>query len=156
MMDYPGVIPPTPVERASLRLAANAEGLAELKKRGHAPGGSYHKYPDFEALDEKMMERDSRKCLAAAKKEIESERKVHKCYICGRRDLPRYSKWFVLWAVVFVGVWLYAPEVHPDAPIFGVLGALAAGAAFGAGMHEAVKPDDESELRGKFNKTSHS
>ena len=54
-MYYPGDIPPTPEERAALRLAANAGWLARAKKNGHAPGGPYQKYPDWEALDEKRM-----------------------------------------------------------------------------------------------------
>jgi hypothetical protein len=50
-MYYPGDVPPTPEERAELRLAANASWLVRAKKNGHAPGGVYHKYPDFEALE---------------------------------------------------------------------------------------------------------
>jgi len=41
-----------------------------------------------------MMERDNQKTLAAAGRSIESERKAHKSYICGRQDLPRMARWF--------------------------------------------------------------
>jgi hypothetical protein len=157
-MNYPGDVPPTPEERAALRLAANAGRLARAKKSGHAPGGAYHKYPDFEALDEKLMADDNRKALAAAEKAIAGERKTHKCYICGRRDAPRYARWFGLWAAGFLAVWLYLsdnPRLGNDAPIFGLLGVAAIGAAFGAGIYESIKPEDEQELRKKFNETSH-
>ena len=153
-MDYPGDVPPSPEERAALRLAANAAWLARAKERGHAPDGIYREHPDVERHNEQMMERDNRNALAAAMKAIEAERKARKCYICGRRDPPRYARWFALWAAGLLGLGLYAYRV-PDAAFLGYLGAAAAGAALAAAMYEGIQPDDEEALRKKFNETPH-
>lgn len=155
-MEYRGDFPPTPEERAGLRLAANADWLARAKKDGHAPGGPYHEYPDWEALDEKTMADDNRRALAAAKQAIEAERKRHKCYVCGRLDLPRHARWFVLWAALFLGVWLFFERKGGGGEMFGIIGVAAVGVAFGAGLHEnSDEPDDEEELKRKFDATPH-
>lgn len=156
-MSYAGDIPPTPEERASLRLAANAAWLARSRERHAREGDPQYTLRDGRVktgsqLDAEMYERDNSKALDAARKAIEAERKAHKCYICGRRDLPRYARWFGLWAAGFVAVWLYASDTKL---LFGVLGLVAIGATFGAAMYETIKPDDEQELRRKFNESSH-
>ena len=152
-MNYPGDFPPSPEERAGLRLAANAAWLARAKERGHAPDGVYKQYPNFEQADEQMMERDNRKALAAAARDIEAERKAHKCYICGRRDLRRYARWYGLWAAGLLGLRLLSNA--PEVTIVGYLGAAALGAALAAAVHEGVEPEEEQALRKKFNETSH-
>jgi hypothetical protein len=161
-MNYAGDIPPTPEERASLRLAANDAWLARSKERHAREGDPQYTLRDGRVktgsqLDSEMMERDNGKALAAARKAIEGERKAHKCYICGRRDLPRYARWFGLWAAGFLAVWLYTSDtkLSNDAALFGCLGLVAIGATFGAAMNESIKPDDEQDLRRKFNETSH-
>jgi hypothetical protein len=150
-MDYPGDCPPSPEERAGLTLAANAEWLARAKQEGHAPNGSYSKHPDFEAIDEETMERDNQKAVAAARNAIESERKVHRCYICGRQDLPRWGRWLGPWAGLF-GLGLY---LSPETIMLGYLGVAALGAFLAASVYESIKPEDEEQIREKFNKTPH-
>jgi len=152
-MNYPGDLPPSPEERAELRLAANAEWLARAKQR-HALEGDRQvtlrdgRVTTFAQLDAEMMERDNQKALAAARKAIEAERTAHKCYICGRRDVPRYARWLALWAAAFFGLRLYGSNV-PDATMFGYLAAAAGGAAFLAAMYEGIEPDDEAAMRRK-------
>ena len=153
-MHYPGDFPPTPEERAALRLAANVAWLLRAKELGHAPEGSYQKYPQFESLDEQRMERDNRNAIAAATKAIEAERKAHKCFICGRRDLPRYARWLAMWAAGLLGLQLYLADL-PEFAVLGYLGAAAVGAALVAAMHEGIAPDDEQALREKFHNRSH-
>jgi hypothetical protein len=152
-MSYPGDFPPTPQERAAYRLAANADWLARAKERGHASGGAYQTHPEFEKADERLMERDNGIALAAARREIEIERAAHKCYVCGRRDLPRYARGWGIAAAILIGLWIWTGE--KSVPL-GVLGVLALGGAIGSGLHEAQKPDDEEKLRKEFNEKPHS
>ncbi len=152
-MNYPGDFPPSPEERAALRLAANAAWLARSKERGHAPDGVYKDYPEFEKNDEWTMARDNQKALAAAAMDIDAERKAHKCFICGRRDLLRYARWFGLWAAGLLGLCLLSNA--PEFTIVGYLAAAAFGATPAAAMHEGVEPDEEQAVRQKFNETSH-
>src|SRR5437870_12966055 len=97
-MDYPGDFPPTPEERAQPRLAANAEWLARAKQR-HALEGDRQvtlrdgRVTTIAQLDAEMMERNNQKAVTAARKSIKAERAAHKCYICGRQDLPRMARW---------------------------------------------------------------
>lgn len=145
-MDYPGDIPPSPEERAGLRLAANAAWLKRYKEQGQGNN----------SWAEKHAEEDDARVVAAARKAIEAERKAHKCYICGRTDPPRWARMFGVAAAVLLGVYLYGSDRFPsDVAIYGLAGVAAVGAAFGSGMHESIKPDDEAETRRKFNKKSH-
>jgi hypothetical protein len=152
-MDYPGDCPPSPEERAASILAANAEWLVRVKQKGHAPGGSYSKYPNFEAIDEETMERDNQRAVAAARNAIEAEPKVHRCYLCGRQDLPRWGRWYGLVAGFSALALYFAPNSTPETIIFGYLGAAALGAAISALMYEGIKPETEELIRGKFDKT---
>jgi hypothetical protein len=77
--------------------------------------------------------------------------RAHKCYICGRQDLPRWSRLFGVSAAALLGVFAYASDRIPDATIFGYVGVAAAGAAVAAKMYESIKPEDEAEIRRKFN-----
>jgi hypothetical protein len=102
-----------------------------------------------------MIERDNQRALAAAKKAISAERAVHKCYICGRRGLPRYTRFLSVSAAVLLGFRLWIGE-GSDAFALSYLGVAALAGAFVAGMHEGIEPDNEEALRKKFNETSHS
>lgn len=93
-------------------------------------------------LDEQTMEEDNRNAIAAAARDIEAERKAHKCYIFGRRDLTCHARRFG-----WVTAGLLAVFFSSNAALFGIIGALALGATFGAFVHESEKPDDEQELR---------
>ncbi len=159
-MDYPGDFPPTPEQLAELRLAANADWLTRARERRLQEGDPQFTLRDGRVkrgsqLDAEMMERDNQKALAAARKAIEGERKVHKCYVCGRRDLPRIARWFLLCAVGLWLVWLYLADTSRSIPILGYLAAAAAGAFVGSALHENEESDDEKDLRVKFNETSH-
>jgi hypothetical protein len=145
-MDYPGDCPPSPEERARLRLAANAAWLARIKEGRDA---------QHIAWAEKRMEQDNQTVLAAAQTTIEAERKAHRCYICGRSDLPRWSRWFGLWAAGLIGMWLYISETGRDT-VVGYFGLVALGAALAGGMYEGIKPADEEEARRRFHGTPHS
>jgi hypothetical protein len=101
------------------------------------------------------MEQDNQTTLAAAKKAIEAERKAHRCYICGRSDLPRWSRWFGLWAAGLIGTWLYISETGRDT-VVGYFGLVALGAALAGGMYEGIKPADEEAARRRFHDTPHS
>lgn len=85
MMEYPGDVPPTPAERASLRLAASAAWLERIKAGGD---------PQHTASAEKHVAEQHQITLADAKKQIEAERKTHRCYVCGRSDLAAQSPCF--------------------------------------------------------------
>jgi hypothetical protein len=110
-VNYPGDFPPSPEERAALSLAVNAAWLARAKAGGHtqseaaAPGV-------WEAAAEKMMERDNAAALAAARRDIAIERKAQKCYICGRRDLPRWARRYGLAAAGLFALPSFAPTAH--------------------------------------------
>jgi hypothetical protein len=52
-------------------------GWREQRSAATRPTGAIRSTPDFENLDEQMMERDNRKALVAAAKDIERERKAH-------------------------------------------------------------------------------
>ena len=147
-MEYPGDFPPTPEQRAALRLAANAEWLARAKEDG----------PDWWAADaERMMERDNTKVLADARKEIERERKAHKCYVCGRKDLPRWSRGYACGAVLSIAVALYLSD-RPEFAEFawiGYVGAALVGAAIAASMHEHSEAIGEDEAQRRFNDSPH-
>jgi peptidoglycan/LPS O-acetylase OafA/YrhL len=145
VVNYPGDIPPSPEERAELRLAANAAWLKRVKE-GHQDDASHI------AWAEKRMQEDNAKAVAAAKKAIEAERKAHKCYICGRTDPPRWARLFGLAAAALLVVYFYATERFPhDAALFGLAGVAAIGAALASAAHEAGKPEDEAEIRRRFN-----
>jgi hypothetical protein len=158
-VNYPGDFPSSPEERAALSLAVNAAWLARAKAGGHtqseaaAPGV-------WEAAAEKMMERDNATALAAARRDIAIERKAQKCYICGRRDLPRWARRYGLAAAGLFALPSFAPTAHAmlarEFVFFDYLGAVALGAALAAWMYEAIKPDDEEKLRKRFNEQSHS
>ena len=57
-------------------------------------------------------------------------------------------------AIALRALWIFGSE-KPENALFGVAAAIFFGGAVGAGMHEAIQPDDEAELRRKFNDTSH-
>jgi hypothetical protein len=73
-----------------------------------------------------MMERDDQKTLAAAGRSIESERKAHKSYICGRQDLPRMARWFGFLGAAGLGRRAYFVD-SPETLMLGYLGAAALG-----------------------------
>jgi len=146
-MNYPGDCPPSPEERAALRLAANAAWLARIKEGRDAQHITWA---------EKRMEQDNQTALAAAKKAIEAERKVHRCYICGRSDLPPWNRLFGLLAAGLIGMWLYLSETGRDPGVVGYLGLVALGAALAGGMYKGIKPADEEEARRRFHETPHS
>lgn len=133
---------PTPEQRAAHRIAANAAWLARAKERGHAPGGSYTKHPHIEELDRKMMKRSDEKALAEARKSLETERKAHKCYCCGRQNLPRYSRWLWSGGIGFLVVYWWTSHIPDVAALPGLiafpyLAVLAIAAGVGSALHEA-------------------
>jgi hypothetical protein len=159
-LNYPGDLPPTPEQRAELRLAANAAWLARSLERRAQEGDPPITLRDGRVttgsqLDVESIERSNQKTLAAAKKAIDAERKVHRCYICGRQDLPRYARWFGLIAAVAFGMYLLLSETARETSILGYLCAAAVGAAFGSAMFENTKPVDEAETRRQFNEKPH-
>jgi hypothetical protein len=159
-MDYPGDVPPSPEERAGLRLAANAAWLEHSKEqraqeRERPVTLRDGRVTTSSQLDAEMIRRSDQRAVAAARQAIASERKAHKCYICGRQDLPRWSRLFAVSAAVLLGVFAYASDRTPDATIFGYVGVAAAGAAVAARMYESIKPEDEAEIRRKFNEKPH-
>jgi len=156
-MDYTGDVPPSPQERAEIRLAASAAWLEHAKEQRARERERPITLRDGRVttstqLDAETIRRSDQKTLAAAKKAIEAERKVHKCYICGRSDLPRWSRLFGVSAAVLLGAYAYASDRTFDAAIFGFVGVAAAGAAVAARMYESIKPEDEAEIRRRFNR----
>jgi hypothetical protein len=146
-MDYPGDVPPTPAERASLRLAANAAWLARIKEKGDATP---------KAWAEKLMEQDNQAALAAAQKEIAAERKVHRCYICGRSNLPPWNRVFGVVAAVLLSGWAYLSDSGRDASFFGTVGLVALGAAIAGTLYRSIEPaKGEDEARQRFNEKPH-
>jgi hypothetical protein len=93
--------------------------------------------------------------LAAAKKAIEAERKVHRCYICGRSDLPPWSRLFGLLAAGLIGMWFYLSETGRDPGVVGYFGLVAIGAALAGGMYESIKPANKDEATRRFHDTPH-
>ena len=112
------------------RIEANVAALARKKA-----SGIYSKHPEWEELDVRMMERDNERAIAEAGKAIEAERKVRKCYICDRQDLPRMA-WIFALVAAGAGLLWWRGLMSPEAAI-PIVALLAAGAAFGAGLHEA-------------------
>ena len=159
-MDYPGDVPPSPEERAGLRLSANAAWLEQstgqrAQERERPITLRDGRLTTSNHLDAEMIRRSDQKAVAAAKKAIETERKAHKCFICGRQDPPRWSRFFAASAAVLLGVFAYASDRTLDATIFGYVGVAAAGAAVAARMYESIKAADEAKIRKKFNAKPH-
>jgi hypothetical protein len=159
-MDYPGDVPPSPEERAGVRLSANAAWLEQSKEQRAQERERPITLRDgrlttSNQLDAEMIRRSDQKAVAAARKSIEAERKAHKCFICGRKDLPRWSRFFAVLAALLLGVFAYASDRLLDATIFGYVGVAAAGAAVAAKMYESIKPEEEAEIREKFNGKPH-
>jgi len=159
-MEYPGDFPPSPEERAELRLAANAAWLARSLERRAQEGDPpitlrNGRVTTSSQLDAERIERSNQKSLAAAKKAIDAERKLHRCYICGRQDLPRCGRWFGLAAAVAFGLYLFLSQTGRAASVLGYVCALAAGAGFASMMYEGAKPVDEAETRRQFNEKPH-
>jgi hypothetical protein len=98
------------------------------------------------------MARDNQRVLAAARKAIEAERRAHKCYICGRRDLPRYARRWMLVALALFGLYAYGGE--KDA-FLGLAAVFALGGGVAAVLYESIKPDEEDELRENLNRLPH-
>jgi len=157
-MDYPGDFPPTPEERAGLRLEANAAWLARAKHHDDEAGNPPITLRDGRVttaaqISSDMMERDNRNALADARRGIAAERKVHRCYICGRSDLPPWNRLFGLLAAGFLGLYLYLSETNRGTGIVGFLAAATLGAAFASAMYTSVKPTSEDEARERFDET---